>query len=98
MGMVTLPKGLLRFLNLTAKRLPLLSVIIPHYNEKSSIEMLVRKVVQVPIEKEIIFVDDGSDPETICFLRDRVEGKYPDLKIIYHQKNQGKGADRKSVV
>lgn len=70
----------------------MLSVIIPHYNEKSSVEALIRKVVAVPVEKEIIFVDDGSDAETVRFLKNRVEGKHPYLRMIYHLQNQGKGS------
>ena len=49
----------------------LLSVIIPVYNEKSTISEVIEKVsnVELPIEKEIIVVDDGSTDGTVEVLR-----------------------------
>ncbi len=49
----------------------LLSVIIPVYNEKSTISEVIEKVslVELPIEKEIIVVDDGSTDGTVEILR-----------------------------
>ena len=69
----------------------LLSVIIPVYNEKSTIEEVIDKVsaVELPIEKEIIVVDDGSTDGTIDVLhlsREKVTSTY--LAPV----NVGKGA------
>lgn len=67
-----------------------LSVVMPVYNEAASVEEILRRVREVPIAKEIILVDDGSTDGT----RDRLaalEGQ-PDLKIVYHPRNRGKGA------
>jgi hypothetical protein len=67
-----------------------LSVVMPVYNEAASVEEILRRVREVPIAKEIIIVDDGSTDGT----RDRLaalEGQ-PDLKIVYHPHNRGKGA------
>ena len=67
-----------------------LSIIIPCYNEKSTICSLIEAVKESPItDKEIIVVDDGSKDGTREVL-----GKLgdPEIKVIYHQKNQGKGA------
>lgn len=49
----------------------LLSVIIPVYNEKSTISEVIEKVsaVELPIEKEIVVVDDGSTDGTVEILR-----------------------------
>lgn len=71
-----------------------LSVIVPVYNEKSTIEELLRRVVVVPILKEIIVVDDGSTDGTEETLHriSRNSHDYGDLKVIFHEKNQGKGA------
>jgi len=67
-----------------------LSVIIPAYNERSTIEAVVRRVQAVnlgPIEKEIIVVDDGSRDGTTEILK-ALSG----IRRISHERNAGKGA------
>ena len=66
-----------------------LSVIIPVYNEASTIKSLIDKVLQVPVEKEIIVVDDYSTDGTKSILQ---KIKNPIIKVFYHRINQGKGA------
>jgi glycosyltransferase involved in cell wall biosynthesis len=69
---------------------PLLSVVIPVYNERATVEKLVDRVVAVAIEKEIILVDDGSTDGT----RDVLE-QYrhrPGFHVVFQPQNQGKGA------
>jgi glycosyltransferase involved in cell wall biosynthesis len=69
----------------------MLSVIIPIYNEKNTVENIVRQVqaVEIGMEKEIILVDDGSTDGT----RDILEKiKEKNVKIFLHEQNQGKGA------
>ncbi len=41
-----------------------LTIIIPVYNEASTLATLLARVRKVPVDKEIIVVDDGSDVET----------------------------------
>jgi len=67
-----------------------LSIIIPVYNEENTIGELVGKVqrVRLPIEKEIIVVDDGSTDGTCQRLK---EIDSP-VQVIYQPFNQGKGA------
>jgi glycosyltransferase involved in cell wall biosynthesis len=67
-----------------------LSVVVPIYNERDTLREIVRRVRQVPIPKEIILVDDGSTDGSRALLAE-MEGE-PDLCIVYHEKNQGKGA------
>src|SRR2546422_1132063 len=67
-----------------------LSVIIPAYNERGTIEAVVRRVQAVnlgPIEKEIIVVDDGSRDGTAEILK-QLSG----IRRISHERNAGKGA------
>jgi glycosyltransferase involved in cell wall biosynthesis len=67
-----------------------LSIIIPAYNEKATIEKLVERIEQVGIdgmEKEIIIIDDGSNDGTKEILTG-LENKY---RIITNEENMGKG-------
>jgi glycosyltransferase involved in cell wall biosynthesis len=68
-----------------------LSVVIPVYNEKDTVLELVRRVraVAMPLEREIIVVDDFSTDGT----RDLVRGlDGPDARVLFQPKNMGKGA------
>jgi glycosyltransferase involved in cell wall biosynthesis len=67
-----------------------LSVIIPCYNERKTIVKIVARVKASPIDKEIIIVDDCSTDGTRDLLKAKLENQVQ--KIIYHEKNQGKGA------
>jgi glycosyltransferase involved in cell wall biosynthesis len=69
--------------------MPLLSVIVPVYNEAKTIRQILEKINSVNIDKEVIVVDDGSSDGTDKILRDI---QYPNLKIIHHSSNRGKGA------
>ncbi len=70
-----------------------LSVIIPVYNEKDSIETIINTVKAVPVDKEIIVVDDFSRDGT----RDKLS-TIPDIKLILHEKNKGKGSAIRSGI
>ena len=67
-----------------------LSVVIPVFNEMQTLAEVLRQVAAVPIEKEIILVDDGSTDGTRELLKEK-EREF-NLRIIYHEQNQGKGA------
>jgi len=68
-----------------------LSVIIPVYNEKNTLEKIVDLVRAVEgIDKEIIIVDDGSTDGSIEIIR-KIESKYPDIKTVIKGENRGKG-------
>jgi len=70
-----------------------LSIIIPVYNEYKTIEILVKKVLDVDlgnIKKEIIIVDDGSQDKTTDILKSKIEPIVS--KVIFKPVNEGKGA------
>ncbi len=72
-----------------------LSIIVPVYNEKNTILELLRKVSAVPLDKEIIVVDDGSTDgtrEMLEELRNADCGVRNELRIVLQDKNRGKGA------
>ena len=71
---------------------PLLSVVMPIYNEEKNIEEIVRRVSIVPIEKEMILVDDCSTDRTAEIIASRIVPKYPNIIFMRHEKNRGKGA------
>jgi glycosyltransferase involved in cell wall biosynthesis len=66
-----------------------LSVVIPVYNEERWIREVVRRVLAVPIAKEIIIVDDCSTDNTRAILR---ELESEEVHIVFQPHNQGKGA------
>ena len=69
---------------------PLLSVVMPVYNERTTIEEIVGRVLAVPLRIELIVVDDGSKDGTRDILR-TLEAKHG-FKLIFQDKNGGKGA------
>jgi glycosyltransferase involved in cell wall biosynthesis len=68
-----------------------LSVVVPCYNEVDTVEMLLRKVREVPLRLEVIVVDDGSTDGTRDLLeRLKAEGLVD--RLVFHERNGGKGA------
>lgn len=68
-----------------------LSVVVPCFNEQATIEKIVQAILASPVpRKEIIIVDDCSTDRTRELLRNSIAPLVD--KIIYHEKNQGKGA------
>lgn len=66
-----------------------LSVIMPVYNEISTIHEIIRRVKRVNLEKEIIIVDDCSTDGTRDYLSICQE---PGIRVFFHDRNKGKGA------
>ena len=69
---------------------PLLSVVMPVYNERETIEEIIGRVLAVPIRIQLIVVDDGSKDGTRDILT-ALEQKH-DFTLIFQERNQGKGA------
>ena len=69
---------------------PLLSVVMPCYNERQTIEEIIRRVLAVPLRIELIVVDDGSKDGTREILT-RLAEELP-FKLIFQAQNGGKGA------
>lgn len=69
-----------------------LSVVIPCYNERHTIEQVVERVQAVGLADEIVIVDDGSHDGTRDVLhRMQADGK-SGVRILFHEHNMGKGA------
>jgi SAM-dependent methyltransferase len=69
-----------------------LSIVIPAYNEEKTILKVVQRVqeAELPLEKEIIIIDDGSTDGTRQLLKTLAH--LPHLQVVFQEKNQGKGA------
>ncbi len=80
----------------TIEQFPSLSVVIPVYNEESTIDEVLSAVSAQKIVTEVVIVDDCSQdnsPEIITQTVDRLESTRSELKVLFFQneKNQGKG-------
>ncbi len=67
----------------------LLSVIMPVYNERGTIREIVSLVMALPVDKELIIVDDGSTDGTRDILTSLSSAN---IKLLFHDKNRGKEA------
>lgn len=69
---------------------PLLSVVMPVFNERATIEEIIRRVLAIPMRTELIVVDDGSTDGTRDILQ-TLAATLP-FKLILQPQNAGKGA------
>lgn len=69
---------------------PLLSVVMPVYNERDTVEEIVTRVLAVPLRIELIVVDDGSTDGSGEIL-ERLQARHG-FTLIRQPRNQGKGA------
>lgn len=77
-----------------------LSIIMPCYNEKATIEKILDEVMDVDLgttKKEIIIIDDGSKDGTREILKRRAASN-KSIKLIFQKENQGKGAALKKGI
>ncbi|MGA3132470.1 MAG: glycosyltransferase family 2 protein [Terracidiphilus sp.] len=68
-----------------------LSVVIPVYNERVTLQTTIERVLQLPLEMELICVDDGSSDGSVEILREPAE-KHAQVQIFLQPRNMGKGA------
>ncbi len=68
-----------------------LSIVIPVYNEKDTLEEIFRRVQATPYHKEIIAVDDASVDGSRDILK-RLAEEYDNVRVFFHDRNLGKGA------
>ena len=68
---------------------PVLTVLVPVFNEAGTIRRAIDRVRMAPISKEVVVIDDGSTDGTRELLADVAD---PRLRVIFHARNSGKGA------
>ncbi|HYF50093.1 MAG TPA: glycosyltransferase family 2 protein [Planctomycetota bacterium] len=71
---------------------PLISIVIPVYNEVDSLLTLLAAVRAVPIRSEIVIVEDCSKDGTRELLKEKVDGVMTGVRVFYQDRNRGKGA------
>lgn len=71
---------------------------MPILDERDTLMPLLERILAVPIEKEILIVDDFSTDGTRELLQTQVEGKFPDVRVFYHTRNRGKGAAIRTAI
>lgn len=69
--------------------MPLLSVVIPVFNEQDTIQDVVRAVFGLPVDLEVVVVDDCSTDGTATALQE-LQRIFPSLRVFRHEKNGGK--------
>jgi glycosyltransferase involved in cell wall biosynthesis len=68
-----------------------LSVVMPVYNERATLKVVIKRVLAVPLAIELICVDDGSRDGSAEILT-ALGTQYPQIVVILQSRNQGKGA------
>jgi glycosyltransferase involved in cell wall biosynthesis len=71
--------------------LPLVSILVPAYNEAATIEGVLRRLAELDLSTEILVVDDGSQDDTAAIV-EAVCGELPHVRLLRQPRNQGKGA------
>ena len=85
-----------------------LSILIPVYNERRLLPLLLTKLASAlpEVEKEVILVDDGSTDGTREWVREMLDGPHGPvepfnrlgIRVIFHERNQGKGAAIRTAI
>ena len=70
---------------------PLLSVVVPCFNEEKTVETIVQRVLAVDLPIEVIAVDDGSSDGSAAVLK-ALAAREPRVRAFFHETNTGKGA------
>ena len=70
---------------------PLVSIVVPAFDEEATIAQVLRRVADAPFRREIIVVDDGSADRTAAIVRE-LEGEMDGLRLLDQGVNRGKGA------
>jgi glycosyltransferase involved in cell wall biosynthesis len=68
---------------------PMLSIVVPAYNEEATLSEIAMRLLAVPIAEEIVIVDDCSTDGTPA-IADRLAAEHPRIRVTHHPVNKGK--------
>lgn len=68
-----------------------LTVVMPIYNERATLRQVVERVLSVPLDLELVCVDDGSRDGSREILT-QLHSEYPQVQVFFQPQNMGKGA------
>ena len=94
--MTTLPHPVSRVYNSIALDLPTLTVIIPVFNEITTIATLIDRVIKTPAVNEVLIVDDHSTDGTREWLM--MADLPPHVRVFLHDQNRGKGTAIRTAI
>jgi len=69
-----------------------LSIVMPVFNERTTLPAVLEKVAKVPFDKELVIVDDGSTDGTREYLQEMAQAPGEGIRVFFHDRNRGKGA------
>jgi len=69
-----------------------LSIVMPVFNERTTLPAVLEKVASVSFDKEIVIVDDGSTDGTREYLQKIAQDPGEGIRVFFHDRNRGKGA------
>lgn len=83
----------------TKDNTPLISVVVPAFNEAENVENLATEIATAlaDAEYEMIFIDDASTDDTKAVLTD-MKTRFPHLRVLAHRKNSGQSRGVRSGV
>jgi glycosyltransferase involved in cell wall biosynthesis len=68
-----------------------LSVVMPVYNEQATLQQVIARVLAVPLEIELICIDDGSNDGSREILSS-LQAAHPQIRVLFQPRNIGKGS------
>lgn len=75
-----------------------LTVILPIFNERRTVQEVLRRVLASPVPKEVLIVDDASTDGTTDILKDEIENAHGEVRVFYLGQNAGKGAAIRAAI
>jgi glycosyltransferase involved in cell wall biosynthesis len=71
--------------------MPRVSIIVPALDEARTIERVLHRLHDLPWDREVLVVDDGSTDDTAAIV-EGLAGAMPEVRLLRHERNRGKGA------